>query len=797
MADNVLSVPLRFVEHHRYRFPAADPSTWAPVTDPVRGAPRNKIIYVFQAIGSSSFQLFKAYKVLEGGDFFEVSADDALAGRFDFVGPGLPEVRLPEVIQQQTVRYFFYVSCTAIDGSFLDELAQNRRSELPIVTLAGPNQVPLVIAVTDPLTITEQLANDYVKRRNACLALTTPFAEQSSAQAKQTTDLLKKRLIATALTQLDSKVQSSMSSNFKTKPESFLAAEDKRLRDAETARDQAALDCALWLSGPLMDFVRSAYRATEKPGTWIKDIAQLIKVEASAYALLADCYRGMCLLRTLVKDDHYLIREFVNREDQASTPDLARVQQVGKQVWDVVSKFWLATGGVMSALESRQGARVTVPNSSIPIAKIVRTYNTIFGEGILTQFTGNPASYKFRDPLDGALHTVVVTPELISVNNNELLITLQKNTSSKNPFTAVHFTQGISVINLGLTLGAAYDALLNTNSKTAASDKFFTAAKLLGGIVDTAAAFPRQIAVLLNLTGRGAAYLSLAGAVIGAGVSFADSANSWSRGDHDAALGSAIIGAGGLSSGVGGVLFISTGGVVTFGVAAFTGLGLVLVAVGSVIVALAQDSDLESFAAHCFLGDSFGQDSKKETWSPTQYSEWADGQKGLDSQIAALFNLVFAFELSTGATQTLVGQTQLTIQFGAYFAGSTFDVTLSAQIQGPTGPPTPFTANLLIDPADPNASRGTGALENGAVKVDPVAKTITIVALPRGLNQQAQLVNQVRWSVFFNLGENAAQTTGANPNKGFIVPVPGTVPTPKNPVVASGLNFGSIKSTNF
>lgn len=798
MPDNILSVSISFVEHHSFTFPDAIPANWTPTTDPVRGPPRNKIIYVFQSIGAGPFKLFKAYKALATADLIEVSAADALLGKFPSQGPASAEIRLPDTLQQQTLRYFFYVSRTALDGSFLDDLARNPRPELKITNVLGFNPSPLILAVTDPLTVAEQLGNDYAKKRDACLALSTPFAEQSSAEAKITTDLLKQKLIAGVLNQLDPKLKSKLASKLLQQPAAFLAQQDTALQNAETLRDQAALECTLWLNGPLMDFVRSAYRAIEPPTNWVPDVNQLIQVEASVCALIADSYRGMCQLRTMIQARHYLMREFVDRRnDTASSPDLAVVQQVAKKSWDIVSKLWLATGGVMSALASRQGSRITVPDSAVPIAVIVRTYNTVFGQGILSTSTGNPASYKFRDPLDGILHDVTVTPEVIAVKDNSLLIALQKNSSSKNPFTAAHFTQGINIINLGLAISAAYEALLSSNSKTATSDTFFTGAKLLGGIVDTAAAFPRQVAQLLNLTGRGAAFLSLASAVIGAGLSFGDAAQAWNRGDHDAALGSAIIGAGGLCGGIGALLVIGNGGVITLGALAFTGVGLVLMAIGVAIVVLAQDSDMELFAAHCFLGDSFGLDSKQETWAPAPYFAWANANTGLDSQIAALFNLVFAFEISAALTPTQVAQTELTINFGPYFPGATFNVALTAQIVEPAGGLTPFAANLVIDPADPLASSGTGALENNAVTVNPKTATINIVALPRGLNPLSQLVSQVSWAVFMNLAENSAQSSTANPAQGFIVQVPGTVPTSKNLVVASGPTFGSLKSTVF
>jgi hypothetical protein len=224
----------------------------------------------------------------------------------------------------------------------------------------------------------------------------------------------------------------------------------------------------------------------------------------------------------------------------------------------------------------------------------------------------------------------------------------------------------------------------------------------------------------------------------------------------------------------------------------------VLVVVGTVIALIAQDSDMETFAEHCFLGTEFGLVTKKETWAPAPLFAWANAQTGLDSQIAALFNLVFAFDLSTALTTDRVAQTQLTINFGAYFAGATFKVALSAQIQSAAGgPPTPFVANLTIDPADPSASVGVRALENNTVTVEPIGKTITIVALPRGLNPLAQLVQQVNWAVFLDLAENGAQTPGANPAQGFVVKVPGTVPTPANPVLVSGLTSGSVLSTGF
>ena len=123
MADNVLSVAVKFVEVHRYTITGLDATGWTPVADSVRGAPLGKIVYVFMALGTGPFQLLKGCLVQANGEIQEVSAADALQGKFapGALGPpsqtanlpvGVPndQTRLADTVQQTLVRYFFYVS---------------------------------------------------------------------------------------------------------------------------------------------------------------------------------------------------------------------------------------------------------------------------------------------------------------------------------------------------------------------------------------------------------------------------------------------------------------------------------------------------------------------------------------------------------------------------------------------------------------------------------------------------------------------------------------------------------------
>src|SRR5512139_2580856 len=147
MAENVLSVSIQFVENHRYRFPSEDPASWVPTTDAARKPLSNRFVYVFQALGPAPFLLLKACRILASGAIADVSAEDALAGRFPRAtgsqatqlpaGATEQQSRWPDTVQQQRVRYFFYASRTVLDPSFVLELAANPPPELKTVTLDG------------------------------------------------------------------------------------------------------------------------------------------------------------------------------------------------------------------------------------------------------------------------------------------------------------------------------------------------------------------------------------------------------------------------------------------------------------------------------------------------------------------------------------------------------------------------------------------------------------------------------------------------------------------------------------
>src|SRR5690606_30826637 len=95
--------------------------------------------------------------------------------------------RMPDTVQTSPVRYFFYASRTVLERGDVDVLAGSPPAEIPILSLQAISGPAQTIPVLDPLTVTEQLSNDYEEKRRARFSINIPFAEQSSTE-RQTTN---------------------------------------------------------------------------------------------------------------------------------------------------------------------------------------------------------------------------------------------------------------------------------------------------------------------------------------------------------------------------------------------------------------------------------------------------------------------------------------------------------------------------------------------------------------------------------------------------------------------------------
>ncbi len=797
MTDNRASVPVIFMETHTYTMAGETPNTWTPIADPSRSV-KNRYVYVFQSTDDgATFNLLKACVAGPKGEITNVKAKEALNGNLpELTAPRSQELApqeklstlLPERLNNRAIKYFFYISRIILDGSFITKLATDRPGELKVVTVSSPET--LLLSATDPLTVLEQLAIEYDRARRTHAALVAPFSEQTEAEREATTELLTKRTIASVLAALPAGMRSDIANDLKTKPEDFLKNQNDERAEKEGLRDAAAANVVRWLDGDLMKLVRVFYGADQSPSAWSKFIEDLIRVEAAACARIAESYRGLCLLRQMTEQGHYLINEFANREeDTSSTPDLKKVQEVGKKAWDVLTKFWLAYGAVVGALEAREGPRATQPNTAIPLVRMARSYNTVFGKTKeVVTIERASQKFKFKDPITQRLHDISLTTEILQIDKT-ILIELENSQShptGRFKFKVDDFARGIAVINLGLAMSAAYEKLLLDNSASA-KEKTFSAIQLMGGIVDTASSFPQHVARLLRITGRTIAFVGLAGAVLGLATGFMDLNDKLSKGDHDAALGAAITFAGGYAGAVGSLLVFANGGVVVAAASGAFAIALVLVVIGAAIIVLATDTDMESFAKHCFLGKRFGKDTDKPKWSPAKFSAWNDerpgpGQpSGMDHQLHALFNLAFAFTIDDDRAGTRrVQHPRLTIEFGAHPPGANFKVRMVLR----SGEDETFR----IDPtaSNPNIS----ALEPNSVEV--TQGKIVIHGVPRG--KAGEEISLVRWEVVMETGSNKTRGTSPGASESYIAQ-PQQVPASNVPVVVASTD--SAKSIDF
>jgi hypothetical protein len=835
MADTVLSVTVAFVETHRFRFrpnattsPSPDPTTWVPVLDPVRGAPKNKIVYVFMAVGNAPFQLLKACKVLSSGEIQEVSAADALKGNFTggtfSETADLPlerpetQTRLPEQVQKVPLRYFFYVARHVVDGSFLIELAKNPRPELTIRTLDGLTENPAVIPVTDPLTIAEQLAIDYEKLRRAYANLCCTFAEQRVSERVETITHLKQRLIAEVLLSWFAQVGKAPSTNFAQEPGDFLRAERQAQSDADDERDIAAIECTLWFDGPLMTFARQTYFADRTSSEWTKDFGQLLVCDGSILSRLADSYRGASFIRTKITQNFYLMREFIGRPDGPTAGSLAAVQSVAKQHWDVVTKTWSAVGAIMAALQ-KPADRAPDPTTILTLPRMVTTYNTIFGEGLLTivKTPGRP-DFRWREgaqvldvTLDAQLDSIV-----LKTTDQRIILLAKTPQTTKFPFQVPAFAKMITLINFLFGVSAAYEALRKKQGSRVALDDSFNALKLLGSMINTAASFPQTLSQFFRLTGRGLAFLSLAGTCLSLATGVKDTSDAYKRGDLDLALVTSIATLGGTLGIYGQLLFIAeVTGATAVQAIRLRALGLWGILIGAVTLAfslLAKDSDQDLFINHCFLGKRFGEDTKQETWSPSSYELWKDDEPadpddpndpnnqtlGLDLQIEALYNLTFCFAVAENQSNTLgaAPHSQLVIDYGVYPPGATFEVEFSGDVQALAGgAPAPFLIDMEIDPMDQRFVRTTGgSLAQGSLSVSPQAQKIVIEGVPATVNPFADSVNNVVWKVRMNISVNELEPGATTRDIGYLTDLPSTVPASGNALVTNGGFLASLST---
>lgn len=803
MADNVLSVAVNFVELHRYTITGTDPTGWLPVADSVRGVPAGKIVYVFMSLAGGPFQLLKACLVQVNGEIQEVSAADALQGKFAAgtlspasqtaslpLGSSETDTRLSDTVQQSLVRYFFYVSRHAVDGSFLIDLAANPRPELQVVTLDKVTQSPAAIPVTDPLTIAETLSMDYAKARDAYVALCAPFAEQTADEQQATSDLIKQRLIAQILAQVFQDPARSPSSSFLQQPSDFLQGDQQDVAAADQGRDDAALDCITWFDGPLMTYARGTYGADGTSADWVPAFDVLVQCDAAVMTRLADSYRGQSFIRTKISSDFYLLREFVGRPTSPGG-DVAKVTAVANKLWDVISKLWVAVSAIVVGLEVRTGPRLVNVGSIFTLQRVVQTYNTLFGDGLMTiSTTAVKPTFVWKDTITGNVVDVVLDNQLNSIilkTNDGRVIALERAVASKpHPFTIPLFLKGIAVVNLAIAANAAFDALSKTGTQKGMTfDQSFTFVKLLGGMVDTASAFPQSIASLLKLTGRGVTFISLVGAVLTIATSFKDATDAYKNGDFDATFGAALSAAGGGLLVAGSIVAYMAGSLLVPVVIALNAVGLVLIVVGAIILSLCTDDDLDTFVKHCFLGtNATDGDPGQPSWAAAPFAAWADPRNGLDLQLQALFNLIFAYSLDSHQSLTFGAHEQLVLDSGAVPPGAVFQIDLTGNIQLLAGgPPKQFQARLLLDPADPRFSRGTAALAASSVVVNP--GKIVIEAIPAGVDPNAGSLNNIKWSVLLLTGNNPLHPGAINPNQTALRGVPATVPASGTPAQLS------------
>jgi hypothetical protein len=662
-----MSRPFRLAEWRFFWFPAGPAGPTDPLPDPCPdGRPEESVaaladrwVYVFRraAAGATVAQL--ECRVDAAGD---LACVDLAAARGRRPEPGAPAGRtlmLPISMAGKPQLYAFFAARLRLPLAAIEQLKAEVGRLLPTVDLSRPEAFyfplahpeDMVLRMVDPLAVAENLNAVYQAARDRLVNYVTPNASQSEQERAAVILRQKKILLSTVLKNLlDTDSQNALHLRERFAPgmveemQEFLQHDEDEKKTLEAAVEHAGIALCQWLESRWIETAHQLYRLQPQ-----RDLTAFFRGYARAVARLKECRAGRAFLAGMLRNKAHWVRTNVLPEKEELVTD---------EVYQVFRKNAIALLALWEEL--------------VPVAL------EVYGKEYINDCVGalyflSREEFLVVDPLTKQVllriggRPVEQTVELYTVRVREKAFARWlKGLHESAGLNKVlrNFAQGIELVNLALALKSFFTA-----EGMAADLKAVIG--VIGAAADTITAFQ----LVLNLTKKSAARVAMVSAIIDMVLGGWDALEMARRNDYKAMAGYATVAAGSALTAVGLALTMTGGGTATTVVGlpvagALTLAGIILVG-GGWIVAAYKDSDLQVFVRHCLWGDSYGAGSDDPKWAGGHLHEW---RTNLDRQLAALFNLLAAYTITSEDarqvaihTSLVLPSSRLSIQFETLF----------------------------------------------------------------------------------------------------------------------------------
>ena len=419
---------------------------------------------------------------------------------------------------------------------------------------------------------------------------------------------------------------------------------EKTLADRITARDRSAQRLDVYHRSPAMILVESWYRRREEAvyDRWLDYLARV-------YVRLDESLPGLASLNNPSPIAEHALANYafpvVNNSVASAKTKASVFKKSAAPITAIWSKFlpWYLIPSYLE--QARRGAAA----ATIDVKKVARWINEVLGDEVL----------KFAAPPDWirvGQHERALSPnDLFDRRANQLMIEdsrLRKaearakwESPTRLPAELATFLQlGIDTVNNGFKLQAFIEKPSSKRDYGDYGDAAGALNSLMKGLVWDRMA--KSTAKGVALTGRA---LVMAAGVIGIACDLVVGYRDFTKAAKDDDLASAAF------------TGISTLGAVGASVVTFIGVvnplvGMTLIAVqaaASIAALQWRDSDLANFLQHSTFGTQFGESHASPSWADGSYADWTQGAKGVERQIATMYNLVTTFRLKAYNPVTL------------------------------------------------------------------------------------------------------------------------------------------------
>jgi hypothetical protein len=542
--------------------------------------------------------------------------------RFRLDSPGAIDKFDPALAARQELPRFFFGQWTAT---------------LPPDVLSGPvtegpsSSLPdAIMPVVDALTIAAALHTAYRIACDGLMAWIDPPADLKIG-TEEGRIRRKKLLIANLLRNLadangpDNKLKlkgmfggDGTGANVK----SFIQNVKENVEHGIRFRDSRGATLCFWIDGALMKALKDAVDLTSdaKAASFVDTYAEFLNRRADYESRLAESAPGLLYLQNLVQNPDTEYKTFVLLETTAKEKF-----EVAEKAKSFVTSSWMQ---LIPAIIGRQPITITPTK--------------------LAQMLSNVTHVKIPAPITRTIKMPPTTPggAVRSVTIEGVALTAETKQELGKWFAEEgDVAKGMKMVAAAFSMVTVAFAVSELGEAKTDADKIQAGVALTGNLAEGAAAGMEAFEVAATsakFLGTFAAVISLLGTSAATGKALAFKDYGSAVGDGVQVFGSGLIA---LSATLGAFGAESGATVVGLPLGIVAAIGAALCLVGGVIVALFHDTDLQKMVKFSAFGSDPSGTNEKRPWSPVPFSQWNQGEKGLEKQIDAIFGLLGAFSV--------------------------------------------------------------------------------------------------------------------------------------------------------